>query len=147
MDTLIAVLESFAERYAEWLWLLLVASLVMLLVSAIAVPWIVLRLPADYYASAAPRPRFSMLPAPVRVPLLLLKNAFGVLLLAAGLAMLVLPGQGLLTCLLALALLDFPGKRRAERWLVTRPAILASLNWLRRRGGRPPLLVDTDAPA
>ena len=60
----------------------------------------------------------------------------------AGLAMLVLPGQGLLTILIGLMLLDFPGKRRLERRIVARPAILAMLNRMRARRGRDPLRVD-----
>ena len=122
-------------RYEALLWLLVMASAVMIVVSMVAVPWLVLRLPVDYYARSEPRPRLSTLPA----PLLVLKNGVGGVLLLAGIAMLFLPGQGLLTVLLALALLDFPGKLRAERWLVSRPAVFATLNWLRRRGGRAPL--------
>lgn len=142
MDTLSALLDGLAERQEEVLRVLLLGSIVMLLVSVLALPWIVRRMPADYYAATAPKPRLAMLPAPLRLPLLVLKNALGVLVLLAGVAMLVLPGQGLLTCMLALALLDFPGKRRFERWLVARPAMIASLNWLRRRLGRPPFRLD-----
>ena len=68
------------------------------------------------------------------------RNALGAVLLAAGIAMLVLPGQGLLTILLGLMLVDFPGKRRAERALVARPNVFEALNWLRAKAGRPPLL-------
>jgi len=55
------------------------------------------------------------------------------------LAMLVLPGQGLLTMFISLMLLDFPGKRRLEQSIVRRPIILRSINWLRERHHRPPL--------
>jgi hypothetical protein len=67
------------------------------------------------------------------------KNLLGALLVLAGLAMLVLPGQGILTILLGLAFLDLPGKRRAELWLVSRPPVLAAVNRLRLRAGREPL--------
>ena len=133
-------------RYETLLWLVVMASAVMVIVSMVAVPWLVLRLPEDYYARRATRPRLSTLPAPLRMPVLVLKNGIGGVLLLAGIAMLFLPGQGLLTVLLALALLDFPGKLRAERWLVSRPAVFATLNWLRRRGGRPPLRMTTERP-
>ena len=69
----------------------------------------------------------------------LAKNGLGVVLLAAGIAMLVLPGQGLLTLVVALILLDFPGKRRLQRRIVYAPRVLAALNALRRRAGREPL--------
>jgi hypothetical protein len=75
------------------------------------------------------------------------KNVLGVIFLIAGLAMLALPGQGILTIVIGLALLDFPGKFALERWLVTRKAVLNSINWMRRKRGRPPLILETSAPA
>ena len=48
-----------------------------------------------------------------------------------------IPGQGLLTILIGLILLDFPGKRGLERRLVSRPSVLAAINRLRARFGRP----------
>lgn len=63
----------------------------------------------------------------------LLKNCFGVMLLLAGILMLFLPGQGLLTLFLGILLIDFPGKYKTERWLISQPAIANSLNWLRKR--------------
>ena len=43
------------------------------------------------------------------------------------------PGQGLLTILIGLMLLDLPGKRRLERKIVGRPRILRTINRLRKR--------------
>ena len=57
--------------------------------------------------------------------------------------MLVLPGQGLLTILIGLAVMQFPGKFELERWLVTRKGVLEGINWLRQRSGRLPLEVKT----
>ena len=57
-------------------------------------------------------------------------------------AMLVLPGQGLLTILIGLLLLEFPGKRALERRLVARPGIKTFLDRIRARRGKPPLEVD-----
>ena len=54
--------------------------------------------------------------------------------------LLLLPGQGILTIAMGLVTADFPGKRRIERWLVARPGILKSLNWVRARAGRPLLI-------
>ena len=56
--------------------------------------------------------------------------------------LLVLPGQGLLTMLIGLLLLDFPGKRAVELKLVRRPGIAAFLNRMRARHGRPPFVVQ-----
>ncbi|MFO8032450.1 MAG: PGPGW domain-containing protein [Desulfohalobiaceae bacterium] len=70
----------------------------------------------------------------------MLKNLLGIVLVLAGLAMLVLPGQGLLSIILGLALTNFPGKFKLQRRLVGYPSVLNSLNWLRRRFGRPSFL-------
>ena len=77
-----------------------------------------------------------------RAILAIAKNALGYVLILTGIAMLVLPGQGILAILAGIALVDFPGKQRLERWIVSRPAVLRSANWLRRRMGRRPLLFE-----
>ena len=67
--------------------------------------------------------------------------------LAAGMAMLVLPGQGLLTLLMGFLLLDFPGKYRLEKWLFLRRRVREGVNWLRKRAGSEPLRVEDRCPA
>jgi hypothetical protein len=52
------------------------------------------------------------------------------------------PGQGVLTILLGVMLLDFPGKRGLELKLVSRPKVLNTINRIRHRFDRPPLLLD-----
>jgi Putative transmembrane protein (PGPGW) len=122
------------------LWWLFAGSMVLLLASPISVGWVVLRLPKDYFTRAERGRSRSRMEHPLVWPFLLLaKNLLGAVMLLAGLAMLVTPGQGLLTLVIALMLIDFPGKYHLERWLVTRPRIWRSINWLRRRAGRTPL--------
>jgi hypothetical protein len=72
------------------------------------------------------------------------KNVIGAGLVALGLVLSVplVPGQGLLTILIGVMLLDFPGKRRLERALLRRRRVLQSVNHLRRRYGKPPLQLD-----
>lgn len=123
-------------------WWLAAFSVLMLLGGIAVVPWIVVRIPADYFAH---RRREAVVltrrnPA-VRAGILVIKNAVGAVLIVAGILMLVLPGQGVLTILVGLTLVNFPGKFRVERWIIMRPAVLSSVNWLRRRAGRQPLEV------
>jgi hypothetical protein len=73
------------------------------------------------------------------------KNIAGWLLILAGLAMLILPGPGLVVILLGLTLADFPGKRRIQLWIFSRKRILGPINRLRKRFHRPPLQVTTAA--
>jgi len=132
----VAGVIAFLEDY---LWWVTGASLLSALGAIVAVPWVVTRLPDDYFLHQQ-REAWRLMPdEPVVAFLLgLVKNLVGSALLALGLLMLFTPGQGLLTMLLGLLLMNFPGKYRLERWLVQRPGVLDSLNWLRRRRGQTP---------
>jgi hypothetical protein len=79
-----------------------------------------------------------------RVVVLVAKNVVGLLVFVAGLVMALpgIPGQGLLTMIIGITLLDFPGKRALERRLIGRPRVLRSINRLRHRFGREPLEMD-----
>ncbi len=72
----------------------------------------------------------------------LAKNALGLVLVVVGLLLSLpgVPGQGVLTMLIGLMLLDFPGKRALERKLVARPRVLESMNRMRAWLGKPPLV-------
>ncbi len=127
------------SRYQREIWVLGIASAAMLVISAMVIPYLIVRLPADFYAESNHRRRFFQDHPILRSLFLAVKNTLGALLLVAGILMLVLPGQGILTILAALALLDFPGKRKLEMGILHRPAVFKRINWLRRRAGREPL--------
>jgi hypothetical protein len=115
---------------------------VVLLIGLVALPAIFIQLPQDYFV----RDRRIPVRRVRRHPLLwwivaTLKNILGLILVAAGVAMLVLPGQGLLTILMGLGLMNFPGKYAFERWIFGRPAVASTLNRLRSAAGRPPLAI------
>lgn len=77
----------------------------------------------------------------------ILKNLAGLVAVAVGLvlAMPGVPGPGLLTVLIGLMLLDFPGKRRLERRLIGHPAVRGAVDRTRRRFGKPPLVLEEEA--
>lgn len=79
---------------------------------------------------------------PIGVVVRVAKNAVGIDLIALGLLLSVpaVPGQGVLTMLVGLMLVDFPGKRRLEQKLVARQGVLETINWMRSWLGRPPLV-------
>lgn len=103
-------------------------------------PFVLIYLPTDYFTrsttSAGMGRRRQLL---VRLFLLSLKNLVGLAVLIAGVIMLVTPGQGVLTMLVGVSLLDFPGKRALERWLIRNPRVFATINAVRRKAGQPPL--------
>lgn len=123
----------------EFLFLL---SVVGFVASVIAIPWILIRLPRDYFCEHHPRAWLKDHHPVLRLIALVLKNFVGGILLLGGIAMLVLPGQGLLTMLIGVSLMDFPGKRAIERKLVSRPLVLQAINRIRQRFDRPPLLIE-----
>lgn len=111
----------------------------------VAVPWLLVRLPSDYFVQRRHRPSdFARTHPLVRVLLVALKNTIGWGLVLSGLAMLVLPGQGIITILLGVSLASFPGKHALERRLVRRKAVHGTINWIRRKGGRGPIELPVD---
>jgi len=120
-------------------------SIVSFLGTLVLVPIFVVNIPEDYFSNPRRNKRHHD-NVVLHYVLLALKNALGLVFVLAGIAMLVLPGQGLLTLLIGLIIMDFPGKYRLERWLISRSAMLKTLNWIRRRSGKPELKVGSVAP-
>ncbi|MCC5840054.1 MAG: hypothetical protein JJT96_08015 [Opitutales bacterium] len=118
------------------------ASVVTFLATIVVIPLLIVRMPADYFVRKKV-PLWPGLRPELRMVLLVVKNLFGGILLLGGLAMLVLPGQGVLTILVAIMLLNFPGKWRLERWMIRRRAIHRTINWIRAKRHRPPLCIPT----
>jgi hypothetical protein len=127
----------FGDQAALWGWLG-GASLLMFIGSIIAVPLVVVRLPNNVLRRE--RKLVRNWPRYLSFPFIALKNVFGVLFLLSGLAMLVLPGQGLLTLFVGLLLVDFPRKRVLVRRVLGNKRVLRSINRLRARFGKPELM-------
>lgn len=123
---------------------LTVASLVGFVGSLIVIPIILVRLPEDFFDDRRPRTWMQDHHPVLQIVGHLVKNVLGVVFLLAGLAMLFLPGQGLLTMLIGISMLDFPGKRRLERRLIGQPSVLGAINKLRDKFRKPPLIVAGD---
>lgn len=132
------------SQHEALIWWIGIGSAVMFAATLLAVPWVVAQLPADYFVNEERKPFLVRSHPAVRGLLVVLKNVLAIVLLLAGVAMLALPGQGVLTILLALSLLDFPGKYKLQQKLVSRPKVYHSLNWLRQRLNEPPLLKPED---
>jgi len=114
------------------------SPLSLIIIAAIA-PLVIVRMPENYFTHRH-RQKVVKPHHPVyRYSLLIFKNTLGSLFVVAGFLMVFIPGQGLLTMLIGLILMDFPGKYRIERWLVSNTGVLKPLNWLREKKGKPPL--------
>jgi hypothetical protein len=128
-----------------WDWLvahsfeIALVSGLMLGLGVFAVPWIVLRLPVDALRRPNPLHAVRRRHPVLRALIFLVRNVIGLPLLLLGVVMLFAPGQGILTILLALGIMEFPGKWRLEHAILERKSVYRTLNWIRRKGGRPPL--------
>ncbi len=134
---MLELLVDFFNTYAVWV---AAVSLVSLVVGVASLPFLVARIPADYFSHEERQRMIARHGHPlIRLLLAGAKNALGAVLVVAGLLMLVLPGQGLLTLSAGLMIMNYPGKYSLERWLIMRPYVLPAINKLRRRYGVPPL--------
>ena len=113
-------------------------------ISLAIVSVIMVKIPADYFKEDRPRELFADKSPAVRYLLIIGKNLLGVVLVVLGILMSVpgVPGQGILTILLGVMLLDFPGRRRLEHKLVSRPQVLNTINKLRHKFDKPELELD-----
>jgi Putative transmembrane protein (PGPGW) len=115
-----------------------IGSGVCILIGAIAFPWIIIHMREDAFSNTARPSWLDQKPVTVRVPLRVLKNLLGLVLILLGLAMLVLPGQGVLCIVLGIMLVDIPRKERLQHWILGKRKVMDSLNWLRQTFHRPP---------
>ena len=108
------------------------------------VSFILVKIPSDYFKESN-HSTFLKNQSPVlRVLAIIGKNLLGVVLVVLGILLSLpgVPGQGVLTILLGIMLLDFPGRRRFERWIVGWPKVFNGINKLRQRFDKPPLVLD-----
>jgi hypothetical protein len=132
------------SQVPDWVWWALsLLSIFTFIGSLIVLRFLIARIPPDYFTPRHPpaTPWADRHPA-VRLTLLVIKNVLGSVLIIAGFVMLFTPGQGILSILVGVSLLNIPGKRALERRIVSNPVVLRALNSVRARAGRAPLVLD-----
>jgi hypothetical protein len=122
----------------------IVLFLVSLALSFGAIVLVMVKIPANYFSSHYVQDFMPGSSWFVRWGAVVAKNVAGALLILLGIILSLpgVPGQGLLTILLGLIMLDIPGKRPIEAKIIKRPAVLAAVNKLRSRYNKPPLVMD-----
>ncbi len=117
---------------------LTLVSLASIAVSALLLPIVIVKLPEDYFARPRRDPPWQA--RSLRRKLVsVLRSTIGAVLVAAGIVLLFVPGQGLLTILAGILVAEFPGKFRLERSLVQGRRVRAALDRIRKLAGQPPL--------
>jgi hypothetical protein len=132
-------MSDLSPGYRELVELLGLVSIITFVGSLVVIPWLIGRLPVNYFIQH----RLKVEERHKRHPLLartifVLRNGVGSLFLLAGIAMLVLPGQGIFTILIGFSFMDFPQKHKLEEALFHRPGVVRTLNWLRRKQKKQP---------
>ncbi len=142
INDILAQIESYVP--ANVLIWFAVSSVFMFVGTLIAIPIILMRLPADYFDTRIPRPWMENHHPVLRLLGHIVKNVVGAIFLFAGFLMLFLPGQGVLTMLIGLSLIEFPGKRRVEAKIVGQSTVLSTINAMRAKFDKPPLIIAPD---
>jgi hypothetical protein len=143
MDGLLSTVQQYIST--DTLVLLTILTLVFFVGSLIAIPFILVRLPADFFDIRVPRPWMKDHHPVLRLLGHLVKNVVGVMFLLVGFLMLFLPGQGILTMLIGISMLDFPGKRTLEARMIGQPTVLHAINSMREKFSKPPLIIAPDS--
>ena len=135
------MLAFFNTHEAFFFWITLIGS-VGLIGSLIVVPWILIKIPSDYfYADKRKKCLWGHCPPMIRSLLLIIKNILGVLLVLSGIIMLFIPGQGMLTMIAGIVLMDFPYKYTMMRKIIKNSKILRFINRVRKKANQEPLKV------
>jgi hypothetical protein len=125
-------ISQLSKDYSEYFIQVGVISAIVFVVSLLLTPFLLGKMPVDYFTfkNQYKNNRNFLITT--------VKNLAGIVLLLAGVIMLVTPGQGVISILLGLFLMEFPGKRKLELKLINNNATFKTLNWLRNKAGQPP---------
>ncbi len=137
------LINSFVQWLADHPEVLIamgISSIFIFLISILGISWFVAQIPEDYFLRSKRQPSKWKEQKPIlRFVVMFGKNLIGLSLIIGGLLMLVLPGQGLLTIVTGLLLVNYPGKYKLEQKLSSMPSIFRALNWIRVKAKKPPL--------
>jgi len=131
------MLEWF-EHHPLVSWWLGSASILMFLGFLIAIPILIIRLPADYFLNqTSADPDRSTTISFLHLAYVFFKNLVGIVFILAGFAMLFLPGQGIITLIIGISLLNIPGKHHLFIVILKQEKVLHSMNRLRAKYNKP----------
>ena len=118
--------------------------LISLTVSFAAIAVVMVKIPENYFSTHYKRDFLPGSPWIVRWGAVIAKNILGLFLICLGIVLSLpgVPGQGILTILLGLIMIDIPGKRPLEAKIIERPAVRNAIDKLRAKYGKPPLVLD-----
>jgi len=124
------------QGIATWVALFSVFTFIL---SLILLPYIIRKIPSDFFLKLSKeQPKLKGYNVK-SVLIILLRNIFGILLFFLGVAMLFLPGQGVITIFVSFLLIDFPGKKSFITYLTGKKSVQYSINWVRKKVKKNPI--------
>jgi hypothetical protein len=142
------MIEWISDWWALLTWsdILIAAGLFLLslVISLAALTVVAVKIPQNYFSSHYRKDFMAGSSWLVRWGATIGKNVLGILLIVFGVVLSLpgIPGQGFLTILIGLIMVDIPGKRPLECHIVKWPKVLSTLNALRKKFDKKPLQVD-----
>jgi hypothetical protein len=140
-----AVILGLADWLPDLTWrsvgLGVLIVVVTFVVATGVVSFVVVKLPETYFHPDHDREILKDKHPAIRWAGIIGKNLAGVILIVLGVVMSLpgIPGPGLVTILFGVMLVDFPGRRRLEHTIVSRPTVQKTINNLRKRFGKKPI--------
>jgi hypothetical protein len=131
MDTVLAEFNG--------MWMLVISGALLLLGTAGGLTALIL-IPGNYFSRKKKKTKRSS--SWQHIALRIGKNILGVAFLMLGVVMIVTPGPGIVFLLMGVSLVDIPGKHRFQRYLISRPFVLRSINKLRNYFNRSKLVTS-----
>jgi hypothetical protein len=127
-----------AQINAAWMFGIAIATLILGIVGGMAA---LVLIPGNYFSSRRKK-KSKGGSSWQQIALRIGKNIAGVAFLILGVVMMITPGPGVIFLLMGVSLVDIPGKRRLQRYLISRPAVLRTVNKIRSYWNRPKLVTS-----
>ncbi|RUM82786.1 MAG: hypothetical protein DSZ19_04010 [Candidatus Thioglobus sp.] len=130
-----SIAQATANYHQYFVWVGIV-SFVVFVTSLLLTPILLGKIPQDYFIHTNQhKVEINHLG---HLIIVVIRTLIGFVLLIAGIIMLVTPGQGIISILLGLFLMEFPGKRKLELKLINHEPTFKALNWLRGKANKDP---------
>ncbi len=129
------ITQATADYHQYFIWVGIV-SFVVFVASLLLTPLLLGKIPQDYFIHT--NQHKVEIEHLGHLIIVVIRTLIGFVLLIAGIIMLVTPGQGIISILLGLFLMEFPGKRKLELKFIKHNPTFKALNWLRNKAGKSP---------
>jgi hypothetical protein len=131
----------------DYIFVILLATIFASIAYLMAITYIITQMDSQYFIRkespvgiANDKKQLTSMNRSIIYVISIVKVMIGIVLIVSGIVMLVLPGQGIITLLIGLSLVPFPGKNKVEKNLLARKSVQHSLNWIRVKANKDPFI-------